>query len=217
MPLREGSARENRGRRSRTGSTCFVIARLRRLLLVPAAALILIGAPALALDEPNLPRPTTTRVPLDAMIAAADAGTQWTAEADVDADLVGVTWTGDPNAEFRIEARYGDDEWRPASDLASDDLGADDATPDAKSAAAARHTDHPHATEPVWLGDADAVRVTIVGGTAESVTLEAVNAEQVTAPGGSAGALGVSLPGTPDRAGYAVALVLGGLALTAVA
>ena len=48
-----------------------MIARLRRLLLVPAAALILIGAPALAVDEPTLPRPTTTRVPLDAAVMAA--------------------------------------------------------------------------------------------------------------------------------------------------
>src|SRR5688572_40763 len=116
MPRRDGSARENWSRRSRTGSACFVIARLRRLLLVPAAALILIGAPALAVDEPTLPRPTTTRVPLPA-VAAASAGTEWTAEADVDADLVGVTWTGDPNVEFRIEARYGTDEWRPAGEI----------------------------------------------------------------------------------------------------
>jgi hypothetical protein len=185
--------------------------------LVPAAALILIGAPALALDEPSLPRPTTTRVALEPAITAADAGTEWTAEADVDADLVGITWTGDPNAEFRVDARYDDDEWRPAGEIASDDLGSDDDTPDARSSASARRANHPYATEPVWLGDADGVRVTIVRGTAESVTLEAVNADPVTVPGGSAGALGVSLPVSPDRAGYAVALVLAGVALTAVA
>ena len=237
-----------------------MIARLRRLLLVPAAALILIGAPALAIDEPNLGRPTTTHVELLAAPASPNARSAppaatpttepsatttptttgpsttttppttttgvpsvtvatsgWSAVAEVDADLVGVTWSGDPTTEFRIEARYDGGEWRPAGEIASDDLGADDGLADAASAAAARRTDNPNATEPVWLGGADAVRVTIVNGSADAVTLEAVDTEEISAPGGSAGALGVSFPGAPDRAGYALALVLAGVALTAVA
>jgi uncharacterized protein with LGFP repeats len=166
-----------------------VIARVRRLLLIPAAALVLVGAPALAVggpalavDGPALPRPTTTRVPLVAATAggtraaANDVGAGWTGSAEVDADLVGVTWAGDPKAEFRIEARYRGSDWQAAGDIGPADVAPDDGTADTAAAAAARRNGNPNATEPVWIGDADAVRVTIVEGRASAVTLEAVNA-----------------------------------------
>ena len=74
-----------------------------------------------------------------------------------------------------------------------------------------------NATEPVWVGrDVTAVRVTIVSGSAYDVSLEAVTSSDPSAPSGSAGALGVSVPGGPDRFGFAVALVLAGLILGAV-
>lgn len=187
--------------------------RARRLLLVPAAVLLLLGTPALALDGASSPPPDSTEVPLALPVLAGPGAT---ATASAPADLVGVKWTGDPDAEFSIEVRKaGSSIWEPAATLGGDDLAPDADSPDARSALQAR--DGANVTEPVWVEDSAAIRVTVVSGTVGDVHVEAVTADGGHAPGGSAGALGLSLPDSPDRFGYAVALVLVGLALGAVA
>ncbi len=125
-------------------------------------------------------------------------------------------WAGDPDAEFRIEVQHaGSDQWEPAATLGATDIGADDGSPDAR--ASARALDGSLVSDPVAVEDATAVRVTVVSGTVGDVSVAAVVSGDESVPSGSAGAWGGSLPGTPDRFGYAVALVVLGLGLGAVA
>jgi hypothetical protein len=196
-----------------------VIARLRRLLVIPAVGLVLVGAPALAVDRPEPPAPTTTEIPMAGALEA-DAGSVWTAEADVAANLVGVEWSGDPGTEFTVEVRNHGGDWKPVGAVGPVDVAPDPGSPDARSAA--RHGGGPNKSEPLWIGKADGVRVTASpgsgsGGAVANVTLAAVSAPDGNAPKGSAGALGPTLLPGPDRYGYGLALVLSGLALGAFA
>ena len=58
----------------------------------------------------------------------APVGTGWEGQVGTDANLVGVQWNGDSGAEFTVEVRDGDGDWRKASDI-----GSNDALPDAGS------------------------------------------------------------------------------------
>ena len=199
--------------RDQLGAIRLVRRVVRRLLLIPAIVLVLLGAPALALDSPRLAPPDVTQVPLP-LGDAAGPGAQATTETP--ADLVGVKWNGDPDAQFRIEVQHaGSDRWEPAATLGATDIGADDGSADARSAA--RALDGSLVSDPVAVEDSTAVRVTVVSGTVGDVNVASVVSGEQSAPSGSAGAWGESLPGTPDRFGYAVALVLLGLSLGAVA
>ena len=192
-----------------------MFARARRLLLIPAIGLVLLGAPAFALDRPSLPAPSTEEVPL--VVPLDNAGPGWRGEADVPANLVGIKWSGDPDAEFKIEIQRADEgrRWVEAGTLGGEDVGADDGTSDASSAVRALGDEN--ASEPLWVGDARDVRVTVVSGAVDAVSVEAVTSDRASAPNGSVGALGVSFPDGPDRFGYAIALVLAGVVLGAVA
>jgi len=195
------------------GAIRLVLRAVRRLLLIPAIVLVVLGAPAFALDSPRGAPPdvTETELPLG---DAAGPGAQATTETP--ADLVGVKWVGDPDAEFRIEVRHeGSDHWEPAATLGATDIGADDGSADAR--AAARALDGSLVSDPVAVEDSTAVRVTVVSGTVGDVSVASVVSGDQSAPSGSASAWGGSLPGTPDRFAYAAALVVLGLALGAVA
>jgi hypothetical protein len=109
----------------------------------------------------------------------------------------------------------GSDQWERAATLGATDVGADADSPDAR--ASARALDGSMVSDPVAVENSTAVRVTVVSGTVGDVTVASVVSGDESAPSGSAGAWGGPLPGTPDRFGYAVALVLLGLALGAVA
>lgn len=196
------------------GETCPVIAPRRRLLLIPAVALVLLGTPALALEQPSMPAPETSSVALETPAGEVQPG--WRASTGADANLVGVKWQGDPGAAFQIEVRAeGQSGWEPAGTLGGDDTGADDGTRDAAAARVDR--EGAHVTEPVWVGDASDVRVTLVSGSASAVSVETVVADSPRAPGGSAGAIGMPFVSGPDRFGFAIALVLTGLVLGAIA
>ncbi len=186
---------------------------VRRLLLIPAIVLVLLGAPALALDAaPDRP-PETGAVALPGLDAAAQGER---AVADTPADLVGVKWSGDPDAEFRIEVlREGSDEWQPAGTLGGDDSGPDAGSADARASEQA--VDGANVSEPVAVEDSTSVRVTVVSGSVTDVSVETVNSRDGSAPTGSAGAVGLSYPSSPDRYAYAIALVLAGVVLGAVA
>jgi hypothetical protein len=189
-------------------------ARLRRLLVVPAIGLVLVGAPALAIERPESPVPSTTEVPMAGALDGGDGA--WSAEAEVATNLVGVEWSGDPGTQFTVEVRRGQDgAWRPAGTVGAVDVAPDPGSPDARAAAHRRTL--PNATEPHWVGDADAVRLTVASGSASTVTLAAVTSPRERAPKGSAGALTTWLPSGPDRYGYGLALVLSGLALGVIA
>ena len=221
---------------------------MRRLLLVPALALVLLGTPVLALQAPEPPPTTTTTIPLgpeppettpetppettsdtsapdettpstaaEAPVAPdATVTPGWESEATpVDATLVGVTWEGDPAAEFVVEVQSTDGSWSE-NHLEAADTGADAGTPDA-----ARAEGFPeNATEPLWVGgDASAVRVTLEQGVASDVEVAAVDSEPASAPDGAAGAIAGTL-GTVDGVGrwiFGAALLVAVVALVALA
>ena len=190
---------------------------MRRLLLLPALAFVLMGAPVLALQSTPPPVPTTEDLAVSAPSETVVEG--WaSAETPIDATLVGVRWNGDPEAEFTVEVQRTDGTWDAAAALA-----ADDTEPDSGTADAARQEALPgpeHATDPVWVGEeATAVRVSVDSGTPSDVTVAAVDSTPAAAPDGSAGALGAfgSIDGA-DRYAFAgalfgVALLLGAFAL----
>ncbi len=227
----------------------------RRLLLLPALALVVLGAPVLAAVPAQTPAPTTEEVPIAP--AGAPVTTGWQSEpTPVEANLVGVTWKGDPDATFTIEARGPSDAASPEAvtpetatpgsttpDTATPDTAApENATPDAgipdpgwtdaatvdedvgldagtKDAKSAAKVDG-NATEPVWIGDdATEVRVTLVSGTAEDVTLAAVDPSPTTASDGAAGAFdGLAVAGSSgERYGFAALLFAAALVLGAIA
>ena len=126
---------------------------MRRLLLVPALALVLLGTPVLALETPEPPPTTTTSIPLTPENSAPETTATTTAESTttapptttpamtdatvqegweskttpVDATLVGVTWDGDPDASFTIDVRSDDGSWDTSTALESTE-GADSGT-----------------------------------------------------------------------------------------
>jgi hypothetical protein len=162
---------------------------MRRLLLLPALALVLVGTPVLALQEPAPPGATVQDTPV-VTDQKVDPGWQ-SAPAPVSSSLVGVTWQGDPSASFTVEARAADGTWSAAAPVDAADIGPDAGTPDAAAAAtAAANTGADHATEPVWVGEGTtAVRVKVDDGTATNVSVAAVVDSPAAAPDGAAGAL----------------------------
>jgi hypothetical protein len=178
---------------------------MRRLLLIPALALALVGTPVLALQDTVPPPVGVAEVPV-APDETVTPGWQ-SADTPVDATLVGVTWEGDPNAEFTIESQSSDGTWTEATaveGVSEVDLGTKD---EARAATVAAN-----GTDPVWIGeDATAVRVTLAGDTpATDVTVAAVDAQSALVPEGAAGALG-DIVGTVSGTGrwmYGAALAV---------
>jgi hypothetical protein len=201
---------------------------------------VLVGTPVLAFQEPEPPATTTTTIPLtpsseapaapeSTTTTAAPSATQpatpegttveegWESDATpVEATLVGVTWDGDPDAEFTVEVQSSDGTWT------AEELHATDTLPDAGSADAARAESFPdNGTEPLWVGDdTTAVRVTLDEGQAANVEVAAIDSQPTPAPEGAAGAITGEL-GTVDGAGrwvfgaalFAVVALLVALAL----
>src|SRR5262245_5414989 len=202
---------------------------MRRLLLVPALALVLLGTPVLALETPEPPPTTTTSIPLTPATAAppdpatttttaapttttapapdATVGEGWESKTTpVDATMVGVTWDGDADASFTIDVKSDDGSWDTAPAVESAE-GADSGTQDAVRAEAFPD----HATDPVWVGyDTAAVRVTLDEGQASNVEVAAIDSEPAPAPEGAAGPITGTL-GTIDGTGrwlFGAALLL---------
>lgn len=157
---------------------------LRRLLLLPAALLVLLGAPVLALQDPTPPTATTNEVPLPSGGGAVGEG--WTSPpTPIEATVVGVTWDGDPNAEFAVEVR-DDGKWTKATSVEGGGE-ADVGTPDGDRAA----TFTGNATEPIWVGPGVTdVRVTLTEGSAAGVAVLAVDTDPGSVPANAAGAIG---------------------------
>jgi len=146
----------------------------RRLFVAAAGALALlaIASGARAQETPApIPGPATTELQT---ITAQRTDAGFTREVEVDGDLFGVSWNGDPEATFAIETLETEG-WTPAQEVGrmSDESQGDPGTPEAASA------EGPYATEPLWSGDARAVRVTLASGTATDIELVAVTSGQL--------------------------------------
>ncbi|HZR14769.1 MAG TPA: peptidoglycan recognition protein [Acidimicrobiia bacterium] len=154
---------------------------MRRLL--PLAAIASVGALVavvlpVATPAPGAPKVSEQGVPLSAQGVAPG----WRADANVGADLVGVKWDGDPNAQFTVSTRDSSGHWSVPTPLDAVDTGPD---PGTKEAA---HVARKHATEPLWVhGDSD-VRVTLASGSAANVELRTVHSPAQQVPASSASA-----------------------------
>ena len=178
---------------------------LRRLLLAPALALVLIGTPVLALE--NTPPPPVTSEEVPVATPGVEVGPGWESPiTPTDATLVGVAWEGDPAASFKVEVQDSDGNWTTASGLIND-IGADAGTAEAARVEAVGD----QGTEPVWIGsDATAVRVVVEAGEVSDIKINAVTSEVAGAPSGAAGALAsaLSLPSGTERYAFGGALLL---------
>jgi N-acetylmuramoyl-L-alanine amidase-like protein len=154
-----------------------------------AAVLALVMLVAPVRSTPSTPVPTERHVAL----AASSVTTGWRAEASLGTDVVGVKWNGDPGARFTISTRDRQGRWSTPEPVDTVDTG-----PDPGTREAARLPIR-HATEPVWVRGATAVRVQLAGGRASDVELHTVTSPDQTFPRSTADAA-VARPGIISRA-----------------
>ncbi len=163
---------------------------MRRLLIVPVLAFALVLYPQV---DPGGDLDPEARVD-EVQLTSGPVEQGWGVQVETETDLVGVKWEGDPDATFTVEARNEDGEWEPAFEAGPPDGGPDPGTEESQRAAAAGQ-----ASEPVWLGDATAVRVRLAAGEASDVELVDVDSPEVTYPDDSAAAIPPQ-PGIVTRA-----------------
>ncbi len=186
---------------------------MRRLLLLPALGLIVLGTPVLALDNTPPGPPTVENLSVGAAGQPEQPG--FSGQAEVASSTVGVTWDGDPSATFAVQVRNASGAWVSAGTASQADATPDPGSADAQRAARVAPQ---HASDPIWTGPVTAVRVALTAGTAVNVKVAAV-VTPVSAPSGSAGALELGAEFAPpgDRIGFGVALLGLSVLLLAVA
>ncbi|MBV8950285.1 MAG: N-acetylmuramoyl-L-alanine amidase, partial [Actinobacteria bacterium] len=166
---------------------------MRRLLSCVAAAVgLALAAVVVPVVSSGAPSPATTlrRIAL----SSRSVTTGWHADATVATDLVGVKWSGDPNAQFAVSTRDASGHWNAPTPLGTVDALPDPGSPDAVHATRL-------ATEPAWVRGSTAVRVTLVGGQATNVEMQTINAPAPKYPANSAGAF-VQWPNVIPRAAW---------------
>jgi len=168
---------------------------------VATASVVVLAAAAFGQQSggtPATPHPTTDQINLTADPAApVDAG--WEGQVSTDANLVGVQWNGDTGAEFTVEVRDGDGDWRRGADVGANDALPDQGSPDA--AAAAAHTDK-NVSEPIWIGkNVSGVRVRLDDGSAQDVKLHVIDSTSGKKPEASLESTGT--PPAPTTAAQA--------------
>src|SRR4051812_30045495 len=142
----------------------------RRLVLVPTLGSLL-GLTLVVAPTVRAPSSAPPAVQVSsASVSAADktVGRGWSKVVDGDPNLVGVRWQGDPNASFTIETRDDRGRWTIAGAVARPDGGPD------RQSSEARRARPGNVSEPLWVGDATAVRVRVAGGSARAIDLEQV-------------------------------------------
>jgi len=164
--------------------------RRRPLLLVPplgvVLALVLVALPT---AQPPPSGSPAVHVAKDELTTSDQTvGPGWSRTVEGDTDLVGLQWQGDPSVKFTVEKRDRHGHWSKVSDVGVPDFGPDPGSPEARR--------HPQAivSEPVWLGDAAAVRVRVANGTARAVGIHRVRVPKASASGNVAGALAPAPP-----------------------
>jgi hypothetical protein len=172
--------------------------RIRRFTNTVVAGLAgtLVGVGLTVLPTVTPPDPTLrASVSAEALSGDGTVHAGWTRPVEGDAELVGVRWSGDPSARFAIEARGGRGKWHTVSEVGMEE----EHRPDPGTAEAARAVTTP-ATEPVWVGRSEKVRVRLVHATARDVVVERVRSPRATASANVAAAATVGMPGIVSRA-----------------
>ena len=164
-----------------------------------AGSMVGVGAVIVPVVGPTPGRPVVTAtVHGQQLTGAATVGPGWNATVRTPANLVGVHWDGDPSARFAVESRNRAGVWNAVTEVGFEA----DHRPDAGTLEARRARLAP-ASEPVWVGDAQAVRVRLVRGSARQVTVDEINSPPVHASGQVAGAAAVAMPGIISRPEWA--------------
>lgn len=149
---------------------------------------VVTGFVAVALPlVPRPPAPTIPATPVERAALSTASETVhpgWVETADGAANLVSVSWSGDPTASFAIETRDEHGRWSVAGTVASEQA---DEGPDPGTAEYARAT-RERVSRPLWVGHAAAVRVRLAEGSARGVTLQRVRTPPATPSPGVAGA-----------------------------
>jgi hypothetical protein len=159
--------------------------RRRLLVLAPTlgslVGLVLVVAPAARVPSATTPPPVQiSSQSVTAPSAAMAPG--WSRVVTGATNLVGVRWQGDPNARFTISTQDRDGRWSNAGDVGVPDGGPD---PQSREGRRARPG---NVSEPVWVGDATAVRIRVATGAARGVDVEKVVVPPAPVSTGVAGA-----------------------------
>lgn len=139
------------------------------------------------------PEPTLQRARLTDPGETVHAG--WRGRAEGKANLVSVSWKGDPAARFTVERRFGGS-WHATGQLEHSEPGVDPNTVEGRRAAAETSG---NISEPLWVGQADAVRVRLADGTASDVSLQRIESPKASAPDGVASASSAPVPRVISR------------------
>jgi hypothetical protein len=164
-------------------------------LVVVVLAGVLVVLPTAGSSDSVIPTTSVSRTSL-ADGSTVDDG--WSTTVNGEANLVGLRWKGDRSAEFEVDRRGADGSWKRVETTGQTDVLPDPGSPDARSAE--RKNGSSHSSEPVWLGDANEVRIRLVSGTASGVQLDRVRAPRPRVPSAAAGAAVPAQPGIVSRA-----------------
>lgn len=175
-------------------------ARLIAGAAVAVASMVVLAATAFGQQGPGTPeKPPPVVDEADLTTNSLPVAPGWEGQVGTDANLVGVQWSGDQGAEFTVEVRDGDGNWRKGADVGANDALPDPGSPDAVAAAA--HTDK-NVSEPIWVGkDVSGVRVRLDEGTVQDVKLHVVDSTRGAKPTTSVESAGTpATPATPAPA-----------------
>ncbi len=143
---------------------------MRRILFVLIVAGLGALVPALAAGAgPSVPPTTFQRTP----VGVTQAGDQSKApEVPDHTNTVGVQWSGDANAKFRIETKSETGKWKDRDTVTAPDGGADPDSAEARNAQ--KRIGAQFASEPVGVNDPAKVRVRVTSGNVNNVRIVAV-------------------------------------------
>jgi hypothetical protein len=90
----------------------------------------------------------------------------WSRAVSGRTDMVGVTWQGDPGATFSIQRQDDRGRWSDAGEVARPDGGPDVGSREARRARPG------NVSEPVWVGNARAVRILVTKGSVRAIGVQ---------------------------------------------
>jgi len=160
-----------------------------------AAALdgVLIGLPVLDPPSPTMPSPRLLR---ERLVGRSPVEPGWSSVVTGEAQLVGIGWQGDSGARFEIDRRDVGGAWRRVGSAGVTDVLPDPGSDDDLGRPPG------FATEPLWVGGSDELRLRLTRGDARTVDLTRIVAPQPAGSSNVAAAAVPSGPGIVTRGGW---------------
>jgi hypothetical protein len=175
---------------------------MRRILfvLVVAGLAALVPTIAASAEQSSSAPPTTVQKTPVAVTEKGDESAAPTVPEDT--NVVGIQWSGDQDAKFRVEALGQNGKWNPQGVATAPDGGADADSAEARNAASRIHADF--ASEPLTVDDVSKVRIKVTEGDVSDVRIVAIGTPN-----------GMAAPSTPNPLSSVNPLAAGGLAFAA--